>query len=228
MTDAPVVLTAKQKTALARIERQDVCIARIETANNRFYEEQAAEIDLTPTLPERKPAFTLDEDQTPYLKIGEFVKVENSSSPRCYRPEGYGYVTATFGVGIAAYYSIKYTPAFDGGSTHKQVQLGDLTPCSPFDEFLPPETKRARKSSAPEPELVEEAPDERLPIQKLCDALVLGTRKQKGWHRRTLGLGNRRYLSADEEQQLSTELMLLEQHLAEPSVQELGLRYLTE
>ena len=86
---------------------------------------------------------------------------------------------------------------------------------------MPPETKRARKSSAPEPELVEEASDDRLPIQKLCDALILGARKQKVWHRRTLGLGNRRYLNTDEEQQLSTELMLLEQHLNEPSVQEL-------
>ena len=60
MNDAPVILTAKQKTALARIERQDINIARIETANNEFYEEVAAEIDLTPTLPERKPAYHAD------------------------------------------------------------------------------------------------------------------------------------------------------------------------
>ena len=50
MTDAPDIPTVKQKTTLARIERQKVNIARIETANNRFYEEQAAEVDLTPDL----------------------------------------------------------------------------------------------------------------------------------------------------------------------------------
>ena len=102
MAEASVVLTAKQKTALARIEREETNLARIKTANTEFYRNQAAEIDLTPTLPERKPAFTPTDDLRPFLSIGEFVKVEASPSGK-YRPEGYGYITETSGVGLAAF-----------------------------------------------------------------------------------------------------------------------------
>ena len=37
--------------------------------------------------------------------------------------------------------------------------------------------------------------DRRLPIEKLCDALILGGRrgKGKGWYQRGLGLGNGRF-----------------------------------
>ena len=62
----------------------------------------------------------------------------------------------TFGVGTAAYYIIKYTPAFDGGRTHKHLHLVDLTLCSLFDECILPESKRQQKLDIPEPELIEE------------------------------------------------------------------------
>ena len=58
------------------------------------------------------------------------------------RIEGYGYIDETFGVGIAALYNVKYTPAYDGGRTHKRIKLGDLTPCSPFDNCVPEDSKR--------------------------------------------------------------------------------------
>lgn len=54
----------------------------------------------------------------------------------------------------------------------------------------------------------------------MCDALVLGARrgKAKGWHRRTLRLGNKRYFNDAKEKQLHTELVLLRQHLNESGV----------
>ena len=218
-----MILTAKQKKALERLERQETNLARIRTANNEFYRSQAADIDLTPVPPERKQAFAPTDDLKPYLKVGEFVKVENNTTAGKYRPEGYGYVQETFGVGLAAFYTIKYTPAHDGGRIHKRVHLAELTPCSPFDNTLPEDSKRARKSPDPVPELEEEVRDDRLPIQKLCDALVLGARrgKMKGWYRRTLELGNRRYLNDNEERQFKIELLMFEQHLNEPSVKQL-------
>ena len=78
----------------------------------------------------------------------------------------------TFGVGVAAYYTVKFTPAYNGSRVHKQVRLGDLNPCSPFSDGLPEDLKRKRKAAIPEPELEDEAPDDRLPIQKLCNTLV--------------------------------------------------------
>ena len=113
---------------------------------------------------------------------------------------------------MAAFYSVKYTPAHDGGRTHKDIQLSVLTPYSPFDDVLQEDMKRSRKSTDPVPELEEEVLDDRLPIQKLCDALILGARrgKTKGWHRRTLGLGASRYLNNDKERQFQIELLIFE------------------
>ena len=57
MADVPVVLTVKHRSFLARIERQETILKRIKPANSQFYRKQAADINLTSTLPERKPAF---------------------------------------------------------------------------------------------------------------------------------------------------------------------------
>ena len=102
MAGAPVVITAKKVTALARIERQENNLARIKEAKTQFYRDQVVEIDLTPTPPKRKPAFNFTEDHKPYLKVGEFVKVEAKTDTGFNRIEGYGYIEETFGVEIAA------------------------------------------------------------------------------------------------------------------------------
>ena len=103
---------------------------------------------ITPTPPpERKPAFTLTDDNRPFLPVGDFVKVEAKTESGHNRPEGYGYISETFGVGAAAFYTVKYTPAYDGGRTHKKVHLIDLTSSSPFNDCLPPESKRKRVNS---------------------------------------------------------------------------------
>ena len=133
------VLTAKQASALALIERQENNLGRIELGNAQRYQEQAADIDLTPTLPERKPAFVPTEDLTLFLNVGDFIKADAKTDAGFNCPEGYGYIVQIFWAGAAAYYSVKYTPAFDGGRTHRHLHLVDLTPCSPFDECIPPE-----------------------------------------------------------------------------------------
>ena len=84
-----------------------------------------------PVLPKIKLAFTPSEDHNPYLKVGKFVKVELSSTTKKYSPDGYGYIQETFGVGLAAYYTIKYTLAQDSGRTYKGIHLAELTPFSP-------------------------------------------------------------------------------------------------
>ena len=75
---------------------------------------------------------------------------------------------------------------------HKKIILLDLTPCSPFDN-LPPDsgTQTQNRSFTELLQHVEEKKkvvDARLPIQKLCDALILGARRgeKKGWYRKSL------------------------------------------
>ena len=124
------------------------------------------------------------------------------TNTRYNRSEGYSYISETFGYDIAAFHTIKYIPAYDGGRFHKNVQLGDLTPCSPFDNCLAEDLKRiSRTLINDEPELVEEVNDSRLPIEKLCNALINGARrgKKKGWYCFTLQLSNVRYIKRDEE-----------------------------
>ena len=57
---------------------------------------------MTPVPPERNPVFVLTEDYQPYLKVGEFMKVEAKTDAGYNRIEGYGYIVELFGVGIAA------------------------------------------------------------------------------------------------------------------------------
>ena len=92
MADAPVVLTTKQITALAQIKRQEENLERIKLTNTQLYQEKAADIDLTPVPPERRTAFVLTENFRPYLKIGEYVKVERKTGAGYNRIEGYGYI----------------------------------------------------------------------------------------------------------------------------------------
>ena len=47
--------------------------------------------------------------------------------------EGYGYIAKIFGVGIAVFYNIKYTLAYNGRRVHKHVILGNLTPYLPYN-----------------------------------------------------------------------------------------------
>ena len=75
MADAPVTLTRKQISALAKMERQDSNLVRIKDANTRFYQEECADIDLTPTPPERKAAIIMEDNLRPFLTVGSFVKV---------------------------------------------------------------------------------------------------------------------------------------------------------
>ena len=185
-------LTTQQISALRKHDRQVVNLQRIKEANQKRYEEGCAELEVAdPVPPERKPAFRIADDQRAFLTRDSFVKVEADTSRGRNRPYGYGYITACHGVGGAAIYDVKFTPAYDSGRIHKAISLGYLTSCSPFDDIIAEGTKRRRRqteiSTIPTPsQLV----DDRLPIDKLRDALVVGSRrgKKKGWHRRTLGL----------------------------------------
>ena len=71
MAEVPVVLTDKQKKSLAKIERKEQNLERIKLANAQLYQEQAADINLTPTPPERKPACAPTDNNRPYLPVGD-------------------------------------------------------------------------------------------------------------------------------------------------------------
>ena len=146
-----------------------------------------------------------------------FVKVGTDSSHGKNRPDGYGYITACHGVGGAAIYDVKYTPVYDGGRTHRKISLDFLTPCTPFNDIITNKTKRKRKQTQSSViSTLLQPSDNRLLIDKLKDALILGSRrgKKKGWHRRTLVLQTGRQFNDKEMQQFQIELLLLEKSLS--------------
>ena len=61
MEDASVFLTTKQKAALAQLERQEINLARIKTANDKFYCSQVADIGLTPVSPVAKAKIVIQQ-----------------------------------------------------------------------------------------------------------------------------------------------------------------------
>ena len=56
MAEAPVILTANQSPALARIKRQETNLVRIEEANMQRYCNRVVDLDIMSTPPKRKPA----------------------------------------------------------------------------------------------------------------------------------------------------------------------------
>ena len=74
------------------MERQDSNLVRIKDVNTRFYQEQCADIDLTPKPPERKSAIIMEDNLRPFLTVGSFVKVISNTKSGHNRPSGYGYV----------------------------------------------------------------------------------------------------------------------------------------
>ena len=224
MAEPPVTanLTTQQISALRKHDRQVLNLQRIKEANQKRYEEGCAELEVAdPVPPERKPAFRIADNQSAFLTRDSFVKVEADTSCVRNRPHGYGYITACHGVGGAAIYDVKFTPAYDSGRIHKAISLSYLTSCSPFDDIIAEGKKQRRRqtqiSTIPTPsQLV----DDRLPIDKLRDALVVGSRqgKKTGWHRRTLGLQTGKQFNNKETQQFQIELILLEQLLSTSKV----------
>ena len=139
MPEAHIVLTTKQATALSRIKQQESNLVPTKATRIQLYSDQAADLDLTPVQPERKPVFVPTEDHrpylkagkfVPYLKIGKFVKIKAKTDTGFSSPRRYSYVSESFGVNTAVFYEIKYTPAYD--RVYKQVN----SPCSPVNECL--------------------------------------------------------------------------------------------
>jgi hypothetical protein len=57
--------------------------------------------EIIQTPPEQKPALTMEDDMSPAVAIGEFVKVITGTSPGNNRPCGIGFVESVQGVGAA-------------------------------------------------------------------------------------------------------------------------------
>ena len=219
-TNTTTNLTPSDIRALEKRKRQELNLQRIKDANKKRYEEGCVSVQLSqPIPPERKPAMILPEEGRSFLTRDSFVKVEAALSGQ-YRPDGYGYITICHGVGGAALYDVKYTPVYDGGRIHRRIPLSCLTSCSPFDDILPEGAKRRRRQVVVTPPPPLPKIDDRLPIEKLRDALIEGLRrgKKKGWYRRTLGWDTGSWLNDREKKQFTIELLLLEQHLNETTV----------
>ena len=103
-------------SALQWHKRQVTNLRRIKVEKRTRYEEGCADLNLAePTSLKRKMVVRLD--------IEDF------------RP--HSYMTTTYVTVAAAIYDVKYTPAYNGDRTHRDISLDHLTQYYPFDDIFP-------------------------------------------------------------------------------------------
>jgi hypothetical protein len=220
---------ANARKKIAKLLRKEHTIKIIVEANETLLSGQG-DAAIIKTSPERKPAIRKEDNMRSPVNLYEYVKVAGDSSPGNNRPEGFGFVNKIAGVGAASTVSVKLDDVH-GGSTHHGITMMDITPAIFGQEFARARSDRKRKcrdvtpTSSPEPSRTHRV-DRRSPIQRLVDTLEAGARcpkKAKGWRRAKLGLndGTKRkrgtlVMNHLERQQLLTEVIMLEQHLANP------------
>ena len=79
--------------------------------------------------PDRKRGIVVDDDMRAALTTGDYVKVELDSSPGMNRPDGYGFILETHGVGPASTFTVKYGPVY-GSLTFKRIPVSAITPAA--------------------------------------------------------------------------------------------------
>ena len=212
----------EQEKALKKLARKAENLAKIVEANGALLKERSASQTTQTTQPERKPAVSVEDDCLPAVNVEDYVKVEADSSPGMNRPEGFGFVEEARGVGAATIVTVKYTKAYDNGSTHRNIPFTDITPAVYGLEFVTERPARKRRKVeafvAPSPAATKpKEKDKRLPIERLIDCLRDGYRKsrKRGWHRDDLNLGKGVRLNHTEKNQLLLEVTMLQQYLSE-------------
>jgi hypothetical protein len=221
---------ANARKKIAKLLRKERSIKIIVEANKTLLIGQGDAV-IIKTSPERKPAIRKEDNMRSPVNLGEYVKVSGDSSPGNNRPEGFGFISKVAGVGAASMVTVKLDE-IHGGSTHHGITMNDITPAIFGQEFALPRRDRKRKcgvvtpTSSPEPSRPP-CIDRRAPIERLVDSLEAGARcpnRPKGWRRAKLGLNDGKKMKRGklvmnhiERQQLLTEVIMLEQHLANPA-----------
>jgi hypothetical protein len=216
---------ANAKKKIARLSRKEHSIKIIVEANGTLLSGQG-DAAIIKTSTEKKPAIRKEDNMRSPINLYGYVKVSGDSPPGNNRPEGFGFVNKIAGVGAASIVSVKLD------NIHG-ITMMDITPAIFGQEFahLRPDRKRkcedVTPASSPEPSRPHHVYSRSPTIHRLIgDTLGTGARcpnRPKGWRRAKLGLNDgtktkRGWLVMNhfERQQLLTEVIMLEQHLANP------------
>ncbi len=221
---------ANARKKIAKLLRKEHSIKIILEANKTLLCGQG-DAAIIKTSPDRKPTIRKEDNMRSRVDLYKYVKVSGDSSPGNNRPEGFGFVKKVAGVGAALMVSVKLDK-IHGGSTHHGITMMDITPAIFGQEFALPRRDRKRKCGdvtptlSPEPSRIHRV-GSWSPIQCLIDTLEAGARcpnRPKGWRRAKLGLNDGKKMKRGKlvmnhikRQQLLTEVIMLEQHLANPA-----------
>ena len=160
------------------------------------------------------------------------VRTDTSSGQN--RPMGVGNVTEAKGVGAATVMVVQYLKAYDGGRTHREIGVADMTvlPAIAVPGFCPdeqPKVKRQKRKPTvykPEGPVQVKAAAPLNDEARLVEDLRKGWGKPKGWRRRAMReiLGNHPALKSNRQQmtlaeirQLEKEVALLQRYIADPN-----------
>ena len=191
-----VVLTKQQERALKKAEERVNDAKRIKLANIELVNGTAPSNDLQMFSPPRKKevhAIINYEDMKPAFRIGDYVKIEQDTSPGMNRPDGFGFVQSVRGCGAATLTDVKYDLCYDNGRIHKNISVEYITPVIfGAEEYLPEQSTNERVIEIND-DLDEKSYNIVAPLS-VEDALIkmlessVKEGKPKGFHRRDLGL----------------------------------------
>ena len=218
----PIVLSAADRKAIEKSRRQATNLERIKLANSTRIDEVCTSNVCLDAPPERKPSTNFEDDFRPAINVGEYVYVEEDTSPGQNRQGGYGFITKTNGYSAATLFTVKFSFCVNNqGRTHSGIPLRFITPANFQEGITKIESKLVKKRKRVEQAAssVEELPaaliDTRLPVVKLLDEMAAGSRsnRKRGWYREKLLLRTKgaTRLNPLEKQQLYIEILLLDQ-----------------
>ena len=182
----PIVLSTADLRAVEKSRRQATNLERIKLANSTRIDTICTSSVSLDAPPERKPSTHFEDDFRPSINVGEYVCVEDDTSPGVNRQGGYGFITETNGHGAATLFTVKFSFCVNNqGRTHSKIPLRFLTPANFQKSFQRKERGLMEKRKRVERvvDVVEDRPatkvDNRLHVVKLLDKMAVGSRTNR-------------------------------------------------
>jgi hypothetical protein len=221
--DSYTALSSKDKKLLQLNKKKEADFNRILDANEDFLRQSSQSwiMKMHQLAPPSNTTTNTDRDNPccDFITVGEYVEVEEDTSPNMNRPFGMGYVTNLKAYGEGQLVAdVKYTPAFDNARIHRNIPIDHLTIVNVEQHLRNPRGAREQQQSGREEDECSVITSDKSMMEVLLDLLHANQRRKPGWHRKDLKLNEvleekeRPHMNQLEKAQLLAEVELLKQH----------------
>lgn len=169
-------ISSQEKKLLQLHKKKEADLNRILGANEEFLKQSSqSHMEKMHQLAPPLARSNLVEQEYPcldFVTIGEYVEVEEDTSPNMNRPHGMGYVTNVHAIeDCQSVADVKYTQAFDNGRTHRSIPIDHLTIVNMEQQLTGRRRSREQSNPLTTDECVNVAPANKPKIVYLLDLL---------------------------------------------------------